>query len=412
MDGSDGRYTREELVERSGVDPAFVDRLLELGAVAPASDGLFGRGDVQRVRLVEACDRAGLSAEAIAEAVAAGRLPLGFMDLPQYRWSELRTETYGELAARLGIPFDVIRETSAALVGRHLAPEDRAREDDEAIFRLIGMVATMADLDALIRIGRVYVDGLRRVTEAENELYLTYIVGGLVRAGLTYGEALERSAEIGTGLAPLMEQMVLTLYRRQQERGWTEGIVEGIEHALEASGSDRRPPRPSAFVFIDLAGYTGVTDEQGDAAGARLAREMGAMVERIVTDHAGTPVKWLGDGVMVHFRDAGAAVRATLEMVAAAPVIGLPAHAGIAAGPVVMQDGDYFGRAVNLASRISGAAAAGQTLVAGAVVDLADDPTLTFHEVGPLELKGFAERVTVFEASDAGIGLSGKPLTP
>ena len=129
---------------------------------------------------------------------------------------------------------------------------------------------------------------------------------------------------------------------------------------------------------------------------------MAAMVERIVTDHAGTPVKWLGDGVMVHFRDASRAVRATLEMVAAAPVIGLPAHAGIAAGPVVMQDGDYFGRAVNLASRISGAAEAGHTLVSGAVVELADDPTLSFREVGPLELKGFAGRVAAFEATAIG----------
>jgi class 3 adenylate cyclase len=121
-----------------------------------------------------------------------------------------------------------------------------------------------------------------------------------------------------------------------------------------------------------------------------------------VADHAGTPVKWLGDGVMVHFRQAGQAVRATLEMVDAAPVIGLPAHAGIAAGPVVMQDGDYFGRAVNLASRMSGAATAGQTLVTRAVVDLADDPALTFREVGPVELKGFAEPVTVFEATAGG----------
>jgi adenylate cyclase len=112
-------------------------------------------------------------------------------------------------------------------------------------------------------------------------------------------------------------------------------------------------------------------------------------------------VKWLGDGVMVHFREAGPAVRATLAMVDAAPVIGLPAHAGIAVGPVVMQDGDYFGRAVNLASRISGAAAAGQTLVTGPVVELADDPSLAFREVGPIDLKGFADRVTVFEATTA-----------
>jgi adenylate cyclase len=401
VDGSAGRYTRDELVERSGADAGFVERLLELGVLAPAADGTFGRGDVQQVRLVEACDRAGMSAEAIAEAVAAGRLHLEFLDAPQYRWSELRTETYGELAARLGIPFEVIRQTGTTLVNRHVTPQDRTREDDETIFTVIGMVADKVDLDALTRMGRVYVDGLRRVAEAESELFQTYIVGGLMQAGLSYGEALEQSAGLGEQMTPMIDRMVLTLYRRQQERGWTAGMVEGIERALESAGTHAGPARPPAFAFIDLAGYTDITDEQGDAAGARLARQMSSMVERIVADHAGTPVKWLGDGVMVRFGHAGQAVRATLEMVAAAPMMGLPAHAGIAAGPVVMQDGDYFGRAVNLASRLSAAAAAGQTLVTGAVMERTDDPRLSFREVGPVELKGFAERVTVFEASAA-----------
>lgn len=399
MDGPTGRYSRDELVRRSGADATFVDRLLELGVLTPAADGTFGPGEVQQVRLVEACDRAGMSAEAIAEAVAAGRLHLGFLDAPQYRWSELRTETYGELAARLGVPFEVVRRTGTTLVNRHLEPEDRTREDDETIFAVIAMIADRVDLDALTRMGRVYVDGLRRVAEAESELFQSYIVGGLMQAGMTYGEALERSAPLGERMTPMIDRMVLSLYRRQQERGWTAGMVEGIERALESAGTHAGPARPPAFAFVDLAGYTDITDRQGDAAGARLARELSSMVERVVADHAGTPVKWLGDGVMVHFRDAGQAVHATLEMVTAAPAIGLPAHAGVAAGPAVMQDGDYFGRAVNLASRIAGAATAGQTLVAGTVVDLSDDPGLGFHEVGPVELKGFAERVTVFEAS-------------
>jgi adenylate cyclase len=68
---------------------------------------------------------------------------------------------------------------------------------------------------------------------------------------------------------------------------------------------------------------------------------------------------------------------------------------------VVMQDGDYFGRAVNLASRIAAAAGAGQTLVTGSVVDLSEDPTLSFRELEPMGLKGFAGPVDVFEATVA-----------
>jgi class 3 adenylate cyclase len=64
-----------------------------------------------------------------------------------------------------------------------------------------------------------------------------------------------------------------------------------------------------------------------------------------------------------------------------------------------MQYGDNFGRTVNLASRITGGAAAGQTLVSELVAELADGPGLAFREVGPLELKGSAHPITVYEAS-------------
>jgi class 3 adenylate cyclase len=126
---------------------------------------------------------------------------------------------------------------------------------------------------------------------------------------------------------------------------------------------------------------------------------MGLMVDRSAADHGGTPVKWLGDGVMVHYRDPEEAVRGTLEMVERAPRVGLPAHAGVAAGPVVMQDGDYFGRTVNLASRLASSAGAGQALVSDVVAGLVDAPDLSFTELGPVDLKGFAEPVHVFEAA-------------
>jgi class 3 adenylate cyclase len=101
---------------------------------------------------------------------------------------------------------------------------------------------------------------------------------------------------------------------------------------------------------------------------------------------------------MISFRDPEPAVKATLQMVERAPEVGLPAHAGIAAGPVVVQDGDYYGRTVNLAARIAAGAGAGQTLVSGLVAELARHPELSFREIGPIELKGFADKIPVFEA--------------
>jgi adenylate cyclase len=65
-----------------------------------------------------------------------------------------------------------------------------------------------------------------------------------------------------------------------------------------------------------------------------------------------------------------------------------PAHVGIHAGPVVFQDGDYFGRTVNLASRIADYARPGEVLISQEVVDAAEGGPVTFTEIGPVELKG------------------------
>jgi adenylate cyclase len=396
------RITRQELADRAGLEPAAVDRLVDLSLLAPDAEGRFRASDVDRVRLIDACERAGMGADAIARGVEEGAISLAFVDLPHYRWAAIRSETFAELADRLGLPLEVVLDVSSAMGSRRPDPDDRTRADDESIFGLMGLVAPMVETEALVRVGRVYVDGLRRIAEAEASLFDRYFVRALMEAGLSRMQAYEQASVMGAEMTPLMEGMLLDLYRRQHERRWTEYAVEGIEEAVEAMGLYRRPARPPAFAFVDLAGYTRLTDERGDAEGARIASQLSSVVEGVASSHEGVPVKWLGDGVMVSFRDPGPAVHATLEIVERAPSVGLPAHGGIAAGPVVVQDGDYFGRTVNLASRIAGGAQAGQTLVSEAVAELADGAGVSFRPVGPIELKGFTEPVTVYEATTEG----------
>jgi class 3 adenylate cyclase len=79
-------------------------------------------------------------------------------------------------------------------------------------------------------------------------------------------------------------------------------------------------------------------------------------------------VKLLGDGVLIRFDDASSAAAGTLEVLAALPRAGLPTgHAGIASGPLIVRDGDVFGRTVNLAARIADAAPDGHLYVPEAV---------------------------------------------
>jgi class 3 adenylate cyclase len=114
------------------------------------------------------------------------------------------------------------------------------------------------------------------------------------------------------------------------------------------------------------------------------------------------PVKWLGDGVMVHSREPAGAVLSALELVEQLPEAGLPpAHVGVAAGPVVVQGGDYFGRTVNLAARIAAHAGAGQVLVSQSVADSAPPQGVRFVASREQRLKGFARPVRLLEARRA-----------
>jgi adenylate cyclase len=124
---------------------------------------------------------------------------------------------------------------------------------------------------------------------------------------------------------------------------------------------------------------------------------LAAVVEPQMGRYRGRSVKWLGDGVMSYFRDPADAVMASLELVEALPKAGLPpAHAGVAAGPVVVQAGDYFGRTVNAAARISAVAVGGQVLVDEVVTETPPEG-VRFQDVGLVELKGLTPK-RLFEA--------------
>ena len=73
----------------------------------------------------------------------------------------------------------------------------------------------------------------------------------------------------------------------------------------------------------------------------------------------------------------------------------------VAAGPVVVQGGDYFGRTVNLASRVAARAQAGQILVTEPVAAAVGGDGVRFTKLGDLRLKGFAAPVRVLEARRA-----------
>jgi class 3 adenylate cyclase len=284
------------------------------------------------------------------------------------------------------------------------APDEPMREDELEVVPLLTLARStqILDLAWLTRLGRAYAEGLRLAATVENEAYRARFTGPVLESGADQRTAMELASELATRFLPLVDRALMAIYRRQQEVVWTEDLVEDIENELDRAGVLRRPERVPAMSFLDLVGYTRLTEERGDAAAAALAETLAVLVNQSSREHGGVPVKRLGDGVMVHFRDPAGAVLSALRMVRELPQAGLPpAHVGVAAGPVVAQGGDYFGRTVNIAARIAARASAGQVLVSGSVVETAPPLGVTFVELGELRLKGIARPVRVLEARGA-----------
>ena len=167
-----------------------------------------------------------------------------------------------------------------------------------------------------------------------------------------------------------MDQALLAIYHANQEHAWTENLLGEVEDALDRAGLWSKAATIPAICFLDISGYTRLTEERGDRAAAELVTRLAPLVERPAERHGGKVVKRLGDGVMLHFRDPREAVVAALEMIEAVSAASMPpAHIGIDAGPVVFEGGDYFGRTVNIAARIAEHAEPGQVLVSQEVVD-------------------------------------------
>jgi adenylate cyclase len=393
-----------QLAGRAGVPPEDVERLVQLGILVPGKgERPFTPGDVRRVRLASACAEAGLPLEGIGAAIAAGKLTLAFLDHPLFRWSGRTTETYRDLAARLRMPIALLQRAYEAAGFAPPEPDDLVREDDLDLLPTIqAAVAAGIDEDATVRALRVFGDSLRRIAETQNHLFHSRIELPLLRSGLSQRQMIETALQLGSQMAARDDQWLLALYRRQQERAWIADLVEHMEAAIEEAGIHRRVERPPAMCFLDLVGYTRLTEEQGDDAAAEIAANLAELTQRAARARGGLPVKWLGDGVMFFFKRPGAAVLSALEMVQEAPAVGLPpAHVGIHAGPVVVQDGDYFGRTVNLAARIAGHAGAGQVLVTDEVVAAAEPDRVRFEALGPVRLKGFTRPVRLHLALPA-----------
>jgi adenylate cyclase len=386
-----------DLAARAGTSPEQVKRLASLGIVTAEPDGTYRAGNLQRIRMAESLERGGVPLEAVGKAIADGKLSFSFLELVTNP-AGYRAQTYEIASKEYGWPIEYVQQVHDALGLPRPEPDDLVREDDAEMFPISQFAKQLGMTDQQIcRVLRVYGENLGRIGAAEAPLFHDFVEVPLLRSGLSEYEMLNTSSMLSPELRGMVERMILWVYRRHQEHAPIAHIVEHVENTLEEAGlALARPARPPAMVFLDLVGYTRLTDERGDQTAAELVGRLAEIVQAESLRFGGKPVKWLGDGVMFHFPDPRQAVLCSLDLVDRTPAAELPpAHVGVNAGPVIFRDGDYFGRTVNIAARIAAEAGPGEVLVSDEVVGITGGDGLRFEPIGPVELKGVSRPVVL-----------------
>ena len=395
-------FTRDEVAKRAGVDVKYVDRLIDGGILGRPENGSdFSPGDVRRVRLVRGLEQGGMPLEGLATAIQNGDLSLRFLDLVSWDWyGGFVGKTYREVSEETGVDLELLRVIRESMGFSRPEPDDLVK-DEVLDFIPVVKVALRAGADriAVQRLLRTWGESMRRITDAAGSFYHRQIETPLLRSGMSEAQMLLVANEAVAEGIPFLDTAIVSMYHASSEHTWIANVVEAVEATLEKAGLYHTIEEPPAISFLDLAGYTRLTEEQGDEAAATIAATLNDVVQLSAQNHGGRVVKWLGDGMMLHFAESDAAVVSALELTESVPAAGLPAaHTGIDTGPVVFQDGDYFGRTVNTAARIASRAGPGEVLVSDAVARSATKAGVRFVDVGPVELKGLPRPIRLLRA--------------
>lgn len=392
----------EELADEAGVSPDRVEWLVGIGVLELREDGPFRFGDVFRVKTVASLLKAGFTEEQVEWAVSEGHLNLDRADEYQVVEPGPRSgRTFADFVASAGPRGSLLPAVYAALGLPEPDPSSPIHTDEEGRLQRFLEGWSLAGTDeTLIRAARLIAEGTRMVTVGWGDLMDEQVVVP-ARERLYRGEIERFPDEVRAAYAMLLRLqpgMVAWLVQRYNEQRRVASLVEGFEEFLASRGlgPPPQPTPPPAVVFVDLSGYTRLTEERGDEVAVGFASTLQRRAEAVAAANGGRLVKLLGDGAMLRLPDAERGLAAALSLVRALSADGLPAHAGVHTGPVIERDLDLFGRTVNLASRLAQAAGTGEVLVSEAVMEAAESREMRFERVEGTVLKGVPRPPALF----------------
>ncbi len=241
-------YEPAEAAQRIGVSEDELHRFVELGILTPDSQGQFNPGHLRRAGLVNALAASGIPLDGLGEAVRSGQLWLDFLDAPAFeRFSALSGETFGQVAERTGVPIELLLFIREAAGSAAPGPDDRIRDEELPYVDLIELEFRAGFRPAAIQQNvRTQGDSLRRVAETESAMWVSEVIETATRAGKRPDQML--GDDFGDRNAALAERAMLAMYRLQQARAWTAGIIDQLEIMLAA----RRTAQPARASACDV----------------------------------------------------------------------------------------------------------------------------------------------------------------
>ena len=403
--------TTTELAQLAGCDVGDIASLVALGVIS-SSDGSFATADVSRVRLALALREAGLDVTVLAAAIADDLLSLDFAGQLMFEPVSLSARGSEDLLASLGLDAGSAARLRSAVGLPALRPDQPLREDDIELMSLIAAARAfgLGD-DALARVLRIFGQSVRRSVETMRDLFRGEVEERMLASGVSRRDMLERAAEMRLQLQRLGFRALFLLQRRMLEEAVFDNVITRVQEVLcEAGLGEALNRRPPTVAFIDLAGFTALTQAMGDEHAADYALRLEAFAQDAVSRHGGRLVKALGDGVMLLCPEAIPALETCFAIASRAAGDGLPpVRTGLATGPVVPRDGDIFGATVNLAARIVAQvdpSTPGQMLVCtdtrDAVIAARPDAFM-FHPRPPVILKGVQKAVVLHTVAPGGL---------
>jgi adenylate cyclase len=377
--------TLREAAEQVGVSPSTLKRWAEAGLIPGVLGGnTWTPAAVSHARIVARLRERGHGLQQIRRAGRQGRLAYAYIET---LFDDRRAEyTLREASSATGLEPGLI-ERFWTSIGLPAAELEALSEDDLEALRYAGSVlAAGFPVVAFLQLCRVYGQALSQIAAAEVRLFHLYVHEPLMREGVPGLHMAEEMESLARDLLPIASPLMDFMHRRFLQHFVEQDVVGHMETELEDEGDLGRVR--TAIAFADLAGYTRFTEEEGDEEALSLVERFLDGVNTTLPEDARV-VKTIGDEVMVVGHDIVALVDWAVGFVGMFDERPEP-RIGIHWGTSLYRDGDYFGREVNLASRVVARARGGEVLVTDAVVEAVRGSShLRFEGIGEVKLKGF-----------------------